>query len=130
MHATLSPKHLFVLLLTVFLTAGFSLSAATASIMPTMAKVNRAMFMPADVGMGKMMAGAMSGDCKACLKGVGSSDSPIHCPPTCITPVLAVLPQDLTVAMVSRTEEPLALRAPFLRGRTFLPDPLPPRPSE
>uniref|UniRef100_UPI003703DD6D hypothetical protein n=1 Tax=Mesorhizobium atlanticum TaxID=2233532 RepID=UPI003703DD6D len=96
--------------------------------MPATIKVDGGMSMRADTGMGTM-AGAMSGDCKACLKDVGGNRSPIHCPPTCIAPVLAVLPQDLAVTVVSRIEQPLALPTPFLRGRGFLPDPFPPRSS-
>lgn len=129
MKASLSSQHLLVMLLAVFLTVGFSLSAARASIMSTMMKVDGAMTMQANAGMGKIADTAMGGDCKACLKDVGGNGGPIHCPPTCIAPVLGVLPQGLPVMVTSRIEQPLALPTPFLRGRSFLPDPFPPRPS-
>ncbi|RWA75465.1 MAG: hypothetical protein EOQ28_10085 [Mesorhizobium sp.] len=111
------------MLLAVFLTAGFSSSAAQANVVPVMTKVDSGM------AMGKMGDTAMNGDCTACLKGVGDNRDPIQCPPTCVAPVLAVLPQGLEVTLVPRMEQPLALLTPFLRGRSLLPDPLPPRPS-
>lgn len=129
--AGLSPKHLFVMLLAVFLTAGFSLSAAQASVMSakmTMA-ADDGMAMSSDTGMGKMADATMNGDCKACLKDTGGSDNPMHCPPSCIAPVLAVLPQDLAVTVVPPVSQPSALPTPFPRGRSSLPDPYPPRPS-
>lgn len=132
MMARLSPKHLFVMLLAVFLTAGFSLSAAQASVMSAKMAMTAddGMAMSTDTGMGKMAADAtMDGDCKACLKDAGGSDNPMHCPPTCIAPVLAVLPQDLTVTAVPRPQQPPALPTPFLSGRSSLPDPYPPRSS-
>ena len=127
--ARLSPKHLLVMLLAVFLTAGFSMSAAQANVMSakmTMAS-DEGVAMPS--GMGKMADATMNGDCKTCPKGAGSSDDPMHCAPTCIAPVLAVLPQDLTVTVVSPVSQPSALPTPFLHGRSSLPDPYPPRPS-
>ena len=125
--ARLSPKHLIVMLLAVLLTAGFSLSAAQTAVMPAL--MTGAMAMSADAGMGKMTEGAMTGDCKACLKDMGGKSGSKQCPPVCIAPVLAVLPQDLALTMVSLIEQPSALPDPFLRGQGFLPDPLPPRPS-
>ena len=129
MKACLSSKHLLVMLLAVFLTVGFSLSAAQAGSMSTVMKVDSAMTMQANAGTGKIADTAMGGDCKACLKDVGGNGGPIQCPPTCIAPVLAVLPQGLAMNLVSRIEHPLALPTPFLRGRSLLPDPIPPRPS-
>lgn len=130
--AGLSPKHLFVMLLAAFLTAGFSLSAAQASVMTAKMAIaaDDGMAMPSDTGMNKMAADAtMTGDCKACLKDAGGSDNPMHCSPTCIAPVLAVLPQAVVMTAVSPVQQPSALAAPFLRGRSSLPDPYPPRPS-
>ncbi len=112
----LSPKHFILVLLAVLLTAGFSLSAAQVGVMPVWIT---------GAGMGKMADSTMKGDCKACLKDTGSK----QCQPVCIAPVVAVLPQDLAVTAVPRLEQPTALPTPFLRGRGFLPDPLPPRPS-
>lgn len=129
--ARLSPKHLLVILLAVFLTAGFSLSAVQASVMSARMAMTAGdgMTMSSDTGMAKMADGAMAGDCKACLKDASGSDNPMHCPPTCIAPVLAVLPQGLAIAVVPRLRQPPALPAPFLCGRSSLPDPYPPRPS-
>lgn len=127
--ARLSPKHLMVMLLAVFLTAGFSLSAAQASVMSARMAGDNAMAMPAASGMDKMAGGAMDEDCKACLKDLGSKGGPTHCPPDCIAPVLAVLPQDLAMAIVPRVQQPSPLPTPLLRGRSSLPDPSPPRPT-
>jgi len=125
--ARVSPKHLLVMLLAVFLTAGFSLSVAQASAMSV--RMSGAMAMPADTGMGEMAATPMKGDCNACLKDAGGKGSPMQCPPVCIAPALAVLPQDFGVTPVPSTQQPSATPAPFLRGRSSLPDPYPPRPS-
>ena len=127
MMARLSPKHLLVMLLAVFLTAGFSLSAAQASFMS--ARMADAMAMPADMGMVKIADAGMKGDCKACLKDTSDNGNPMHCPPTCIAPVLAVLPQGLAMTTAPRLRQPTALPAPFLHARSSLPDPYPPRPS-
>jgi len=132
MMARLSPKYFFVMLLAVVLTAGFSLSAAQASVMSAKMAMTAddGMAMSSDAGMGKMAADASkSGDCKACVKDAGGSDNPMHCPPACIAPVLAVLPQAVAMMAVSPMQQPSPLAAPFLRGRSSLPDPYPPRPS-
>ncbi|KUM24938.1 hypothetical protein AU467_28285 [Mesorhizobium loti] len=125
--ARLSPKHLLVMLLAVFLTAGFSLSAAQAGVMSARMAGESAMAMPAADGMGKMAGAAMGEDCKACLKDLGGKNGPMHCPPDCIAPVLAVLPQDLAMTIVPRMQQPSPPLAPLLRGRSLLPDPSPPR---
>ncbi|RWA69968.1 MAG: hypothetical protein EOQ28_22260 [Mesorhizobium sp.] len=125
--ARLSPKHLLVMLFAVFLTAGFSLSAVQASTMSV--RMTGAMAMPADTGMGKMAESDMKGDCNACLKDKGDKGSPMQCPPVCIAPALAVLPQDFGVTPVALVQQPSALPTPFLHGRSSLPDPYPPRPS-
>ncbi|KUM28236.1 hypothetical protein AU467_34945 [Mesorhizobium loti] len=127
--ARLSPKHLLVMLLAVFLTAGFSLSAVQASVMSARMAGESAMAMPAAGDMGKMAGGAMGEDCKACLKDSGGNDGAMHCPPDCIAPVLAVLPQDLAMTIVPRMQRPSALATPLLHGRSLLPDPSPPRPT-
>ena len=121
MMARLSPKHLLVMLLAVFLTAGFSQPAVQAGVMSSK------MTMTAGDGMAKIAVAGMKGDCRTCLKDAGDSGNPMHCPPTCIAPVLAVLPQGLTMLMAPRLQRPSALPAPFLRGRSSLPDPFPPR---
>ncbi|WP_214471777.1 hypothetical protein [Mesorhizobium sp. dw_380] len=129
--ARLSPNHLLVMLLAVFLTAGFSLSVAQANIMS--AKMAMAsddgMAMSSDAGMAKMAGSNMTGDCNACLKHIGDKSNPMHCPPNCVAPVLAVLPQGLAEAVLPQLQQASALPAPFLRGRSSLPDPYPPRPS-
>jgi len=85
------------------------------------------MTMPSDLG--KMADAIMDGDCKACIKDAGDNGNPMHCPPSCIAPVLAVLPQDFTLTAVSPVRQSSRLPAPLLRGRSSLPDPYPPRPS-
>ncbi|OHV86246.1 hypothetical protein [Mesorhizobium sp. ORS 3428] len=127
--ARLSPKHLLVVFLAVFLTAGFSLSAAQASVMSARMAGEHTMARPASEGMGKM-AGAMDSDCKACLKDSDGNTGPMHCLPDCIAPVLAVLPQGPVMAIVPRMQRPSALPTPLLRGRSSLPDPSPPRPTD
>lgn len=130
--AGLSPKHLLVILLAGFLTAGFSLSASQASVMSAKMTMTAddGMAMSSDTGMGKMAADAsMNCDCKACLKDTGGNGGPMHCPPSCIAPVLAVLPQDFAMTVAPRIQQPSALPSPFLHGRSSLPDPYPPRPS-
>lgn len=128
MMARLSPRHVFALLLAVFVTVGVSVSAVQAS---TMA-VNMAMASKADLAMTSEtgmpgMGVASDSDCKACLKGTGDSGNPMHCPPTCIAPVLAVLPLEFTAITVIRAPLPSALPMPFLHGRSSLPDPFPPK---
>ncbi|CDX19927.1 conserved exported hypothetical protein [Mesorhizobium sp. ORS 3324] len=114
------------MLLAVFLTAGFSLSAAQASIMSARMAGENAMAMPAADGMSKM---AMDSDCKACLKDPGSKTGPMHCPQDCISPAVAVLPQGPAMTIVPRMQRPSALPTPLLHGRSSLPDPSPPRPT-
>ncbi|PZV39423.1 hypothetical protein B5V02_05460 [Mesorhizobium kowhaii] len=128
MMARWSPKHVLVILLAVFLTAGFGLSAAQTSVMSAKMMMTTGMTMPAaDTSMAKMADTAMNGDCNACLKGAADSGKPMQCPPTCIAPVLAVLPLEFAVTTVVRTSLPSALPMPFLHGRSSLPDPFPPK---
>lgn len=133
MLARLSPKHMLVTLLAVFLTVGLSLSGAQASIMSATMTAGMAagdgMTMPAGPGMGKMADAAMKGDCKGCLKGAGGDGKGIYCPPTCIAPALALLPQKLEMTTTPLPSQISPLPAPFLHGRSSLPDPYPPRPS-
>lgn len=130
--ARLLPKHVFALLLAVFLTAGFSLSAAQASIMSAkmMMTTGGGMAVPADTSMAKMADTGMNGDCNACLKGAGDTGKPMHCPPTCIAPVLAVLPFEFAAMTVTRAPLPSALPTPFLHGRSSLPEPFPPKSTD
>ncbi|MER9350126.1 MULTISPECIES: hypothetical protein [unclassified Mesorhizobium] len=118
------------MLLAVFLTAGFSLSAAQASVMSAKMMMTTGSGMPAGTGMARMADTAMNGDCSACLKGAADSDKPMHCPPTCIAPVLAVLPQSLAITMVPAVQQPSALPMPFLHGRSSVPDPFPPKSTD
>lgn len=123
--ARLSPRHLLIMLLVVFLTAGFSLSAVQASTMTI--RMANAMAMHADPGMGKMAETPMKGDCNACSKETDDKGKPMQCPAVCVAPVLAVLPQDFGVTSMPTAQQPLALPAPFLHGRSSVPDPYPPR---
>lgn len=127
-----SPKHFLVMLLAVFLAVGFSLATAQASVMSArmMMMTGSDMAMPAEPGTVKIADASMNGVCKACLKGAGDGSTVIHCPPSCIAPALAVLPQGLAMATVLRLRQPSALVTPFLRGRNLSPDPFPPRPSD
>ncbi|RUT97007.1 hypothetical protein EOD23_29465 [Mesorhizobium sp. USDA-HM6] len=127
--ARLSPKHLLVMLLAVFLTAGFSLSATQASVMSATMTAGDGLTMPAGPGMDKMADAAMKGDCKGCLKGAGGDSKGIYCLPTCIAPAVAVLPQNLDMTTTRLPSQILPLPAPFLHGRSSLPDPHPPKPS-
>ncbi len=115
------------MLLAVFLTAGFSLSAAQASIMPV--RMAGVVAMPADTGMGEMDSSAMKGDCKACLKDAAGKGTPMQCPPLCIAPALAVLPQVIAVTPTPFVQQPSSWPVAFLHGRSSLPDPYPPRPN-
>lgn len=128
MMARRSAKQLLVMLLAVFLTAGFSLAGAQASVMSAQMMTttsDKAMVMHSDADTA--MSSDMAGDRKACPKGAGDKGDPMHCPPTCIAPVLAVLPQGIAMRIVARMQEPLALPTPLLHGRSSLPDPYPPR---
>lgn len=131
MVARLSLKRLFLALLAVFLTAEFSMSAAQANVISATMKMTADddKAMPANAGMGKMVYFGMKGDRKACLKGTGDNSNPTHCPPTCIAPALAVVPEGLIMMTDPCLQQPSALPVPFLRGRSSLPDPFPPRPS-
>jgi len=115
------------MLLAVFLTAGFSLYGAQANVMSAKMTMAAGMTMPSD--MGKMADATMAGDCNACIKDAGDNGNPMHCPPSCIAPVLAILPQDFTLTAVLPVQQSSRPPAPFLRGRSSLPDPYPPRPS-
>lgn len=117
------------MLLAIFLTAWFSMSAAQASVMSATMRADDGMATPANAGMRKMADVSMKSDRKACFKETGDNGNPMHCPPTCIAPVLAVMPQGLAMTIAPRLQPPSALPAPFLRGRTSLPDPFPPRSS-
>ncbi len=127
-----SPKHVLVMLLAVFLAVGLSFATAQASIMSAsmMMTTGSGMTVLAEPGTAKIADTAMNGVCKACLKGAGDGSTVIHCPPSCIAPALAVLPQGLAMATVLRLRQPSALVTPFLRGRNLSPDPFPPRPSD
>ncbi|MER9894456.1 hypothetical protein NKJ40_20650 [Mesorhizobium sp. M0119] len=129
--ARLSPKRLLVMLLAVLVTAGFSLSAAQAAVMSARMAIDSRMIMATDTGTTDMakMADAKGGDCSACLKSSADNDKPMQCAPTCVAPVLAVLPQALPVTGWLRAELPPARPAAFLHGRSLLPEPFPPRPS-
>lgn len=131
--ARLSPRQVFALLLAVFVAVGATVSAVQAS---TMA-VNMAMAPEAGMTMtsktGMTMPGmgaAGDSDCKACLKDTGDTGNPMHCPPTCIAPVLAVLPLEFVALTVVRAPLPSAPPTPFLHGLSSLPDPFPPKSTD
>ncbi|WP_245319649.1 hypothetical protein [Mesorhizobium temperatum] len=118
------------MLLAVFLTAGFSLSAAQATIMSAKMATMTGMTMAGDAGMATDAASTMDSDCGACLVGADDNGNPMQCPPTCIAPVLAVLPQGLAATMMLRAQQPEPSPYPLLCGHAPLPDPSPPKPSD
>ncbi len=126
-----SLKRLFLMLLAVFLTTGFSISAAEASVVSAAMKMTAddRMAIPTNAGMGKMADVGMKVDRKVCLKGTGENGNPMRCPPTCISPLLALVPQGLAVATARRLRQLSALPAALLRGRGSPPEPFPPRSS-
>ena len=106
------------MVLTVFVSAGLSLSTVQTSDMTV------------KMAMGSDMSVAGNGDCTACPDGADDSGNPIACPPICMAPVLAMLPQDLTVATAIQTSQLSSLPCPLRHGWGLLPDPYPPRPSD
>lgn len=68
--------------------------------------------------------------CDTCAIGGNESGKLAHCPPGCIAPAFAVLPVDFTHAPTTLSSRLSSLPAPFLRGRSALPDPYPPRSSD
>lgn len=130
MMGRLSPRHVFALMLAVFVTVGVSVSVVQAN---TMA-LNMAMASKAGMAVASETAMTMAGmgatadsDCKACLKGTGDTGNLMHCAPTCIAPVLAVLPHAFAAIAVVQASASPALPEPMRRGRSSLPDPFPPK---
>lgn len=107
-------RHMFALLLAVFVTVGLSVSAVQTNTM--------------FVKMGAMqgMADGAS-NCSACPKSSDTSGKPMVCPPVCLASAIA-LPAQQPVHLMS-VQAVVPYPAPFspLRGRDFLPDPYPPR---
>ena len=129
-----SPKQILALLLAALVTAGLSVSVVQANGMAvTMAMTHdmNATVVP-DMGAAEMpaMCHADDGGCAACPKGASDNGTPMHCPPACTTPVLAVLPQEFVVTTIGQSAQLLLSPSPLLRGRDSLPDPSPPRPSD
>jgi hypothetical protein len=134
MMARLSPRHVFALLLAVLVTVGVSLSAVQADIMAVAMTSDAGMAIASETGMTSETVMTMAGmaadsDCKACLKGTGDSANPMHCPPTCVAPVLAVLPLEVAVMAAIPAPLPSARPTPLPSGRSSAPDPSPPRSS-
>ena len=88
------------MLLAVFVTAGFGLSAVQASNMSVKMSTATDMGVATDMGM------AGDRDCAACPVGSDDHGNPVHCPPVCVAPVLAVLPQELAVPTVVQRPQP------------------------
>jgi hypothetical protein len=119
-----SSRQGFVFLLAAFVATGFALSAVQASNMSVK------MSMATDIGIATDMGMSSDGDCAACSAGSDDHGNPMYCPPVCITPILAVLPQDLAVATNVQRLQPFLSPLALLHGRSSLPDPYPPRPSD
>ncbi len=130
MKARLSPKHVIALLLAVLVTAGFSLSAAQASAMSAKMAMTPSMSMSmlGDTNITTLGLSA-AGDCAACQKGSGDNGNPMHCPPVCVAPVLAMLPQAFELNLMKPTAQLFAWHYPLLSGRNSVPDPSPPKSS-
>lgn len=129
----MSPRHVFALLLAVFVTVGVSASAVQASTMAVKMTIaaEADMTMASETGMTMPSMGAAADiECNACLKDTGHTGNPMHCPPTCIAPVLAVLPLEFAAMTRIRAPLPSALPTPFLHGRSSLPDPFPPKSND
>jgi hypothetical protein len=129
-----SPKRFLASLLAVLVTAGLSVSAVQANGMAvTMAMTHdmNATVIP-DMGAAEMpaMSHADDGECAACPKGASDNGTPMHCPPACTTPVLAVLPQEFVVTVIDQAARLFSSPYPLLHGRNSLPDPSPPRPGD
>ncbi|MER9586185.1 hypothetical protein [Mesorhizobium sp. M0276] len=121
------------MLLAVLVAVGVSVSAVQASTMAMKMTTGAAagMTVASETGMSMPGMGAASdSDCKSCLKDPGDNGNPVHCPPTCIAPVFAVLPLGFATMTVARAPLPSALPEPFLHGRSSLPDPFPPKPID
>lgn len=70
-----------------------------------------------------------AGSCAACQKGSGDNGNPMHCPPVCVAPVLAMLPQAFELNLMKLTARLFAWQYPLLSGRNSVPDPSPPKSS-
>lgn len=118
--ARLSPKHLVVLFLALFLTAGFCLSAAQASIMS-------ARMAGTTVSQGHGLADmAMKRGCATCAKDSAGKVA-MPCSSACLAAAPALVPQAIAIATVPPVQQPSTWPAPFLHGRTSLPEPYPPK---
>jgi hypothetical protein len=106
------------------------LSAVQGSTMAVNMTMTSAMTSETGMGMMSEMGAAADSDCRVCLKGTGDSGNPMHCPPACIAPVVAVLPLEFAAMSVIRAPLPSALPTPFLHGRSSVPDPFPPKPID
>jgi uncharacterized protein (DUF2237 family) len=106
------------LFLAVFVAAGMSLSAAQAT------GTSMKMAMVSD------MTGLMHNGCSGCPNGGGDDGmKAMVCSVVCTTPVLAVLPEGVSVPVVQQSV-PFPVREPFLHGTRAPPDPYPPRTTD
>lgn len=110
-------RRAIVLILAVFVAAGMSLSFAQA------ARMSVGMIVMSDMGAG-------NDNCSGCPGNADDGSTAMPCWPVCVTPVLAVLPQDPAgLSAIQASELPSLPSAP-LHGQTSLPDPSPPRPGD
>lgn len=111
-----SSRRILVLLLGVFLTLGMSLSAVQAG------------NLTAKMAMASDMDVTGQGGCTACGDGGGTESSP-NCMPTCTASGLALLTGG-AIAIAARTSGPPAVAVRLPHGRTFSPEPYPPRAAD
>jgi hypothetical protein len=113
-----STRRFVALFLAVFVAAGMSLSAAQAT------GTSMKMAMVSD------MTGSMHDGCPGCPNGGGDDGmKAMACSVVCATPVLAVLPEGVSVPLVQRPV-PFTVRDSFLHGTRTPPDPYPPRTTD
>jgi hypothetical protein len=113
-----STRHILVLFLAVFVTAGMSLSTVLAN------EIALKMTMASDMGL------SGHDDCNGCPAGDDDAGAKaMTCAAVCVAPVLAILPQTgATMAAVVHVIYPAP--ALFLQGRAPPPDLYPPRTSD
>jgi hypothetical protein len=129
-----SPRRILVLLLAMFVTAGFGVSAVRASnmsvAMAMMSDQSTAVSSDSDMTMQSKTGANTGNDCQDCLGGSSNHGKPMDCSPICVAPVLAVSPNELAVALGVRKSRPVLPTSALLRGHPVRPDPSPPRSTD
>lgn len=113
-----SARQIFISFLAVLVTAGMGLSAVQATDMAVK------MAMTSDMGA------SGHGDCGSCGDNSDADGKAMVCPPACVAPAIAVLPQASPVTIMPIVTALLLPRDALLSGSASAPDPYPPRPSD